>query len=86
MEKEIKIAIKMQLCLTTAKQLHGKDYPERIEGYIEMIQRYQDIKGGSIMEAIIAMCEFPSIKEEAYAIIMVMAAGCEMFDRKGGEE
>ena len=82
MGKELEIATKMQLCQTSAKKLCQDKYPERIEGYIEMIQRYMKLKKCEILDAVIEICHFPDLRNDEYALMMFMAAGCEMIEKQ----
>jgi hypothetical protein len=82
MEKELEIATKMQLCQTSAKKLHQDQYLERIEGYIEMIQRYMNLKKCEILDAVIEICHFPDLRNDEYALMMFMAAGCELIEKE----
>lgn len=80
MKEQIKIAAKLYDCHETAKKLYKSEFPEKIKFYKEVIQGYMAKHNVDEMKAVIAICEFDSVKGQGIAIMLFMAAVVELIE------
>ena len=82
MEQQIQIAAKIYRCRTTAKRFHGDDYKARVSPYMDIINSVSKEKGIDELKAAMMLCEGDIIKDNGFAIIMIMAALAEILESK----
>lgn len=79
-EQQIKLAAKLYQCRDAAKSLYGKDYMKKLDWYKCRIYEYQNKQCVETLPAVLAICSLPSIKENAMATMLFMAAAVEIIE------
>lgn len=79
-EQQIKLAAKLYQCRDAAKSLYGKEYKAELKWYISRIYDYQKKQKVETLPAVLAICSLPSVKENASATMMFMAAAVEIIE------
>lgn len=79
-EQQIKLAAKLYKCRDSAKVLYGKEYKAELKWYICRIYEYQKKQKVETLPAVLAICSFPTVKENSTTTMMFMAAAVEIIE------
>jgi hypothetical protein len=80
MRQQIQIAATMYRCHETATRHFGKDFHEKIEPYMNLIEGYAKEKGIDELKAVLALCEDEVVKQSGWTVLLLMAAAVELIE------
>lgn len=80
METEIKIASKLYECRETARNFFKELYPEKIKPYVNIINNVAKANKKEPLQAVLMICDLDTIKNDGFAMMMVMAAAVEILE------
>ena len=79
-EEKVKLAAKLYRCRDTAKRFFGDEYHERIDPYKKVISDFSQEKKIGDLEAMMKICEQDLIRDNGWALILLMAASVELIE------
>jgi hypothetical protein len=80
MKQHIEIAAKLYQCHKTAKKLFKEEFQDKIKFYKDRIFKVMELSKVDELKAVSILCELPSVKDEAFAIMMFLAAVVEILE------
>jgi len=82
MEKEIKIAAKLYNCRDTAKRFFADKYEEKLIPYKNAIKKHQETFKLDVLESVLEISNFESLRDNGMATMLLMAAAVELIELK----
>lgn len=80
MEQQIKLAAKLYRCRDTAKRFFKEEFKEKILPYQQVISGIAKEKNIGELEAMMKICEDDVIKNNGWALVLLMAAAVELIE------
>ena len=88
MREQIKIAAKMYDCQETAMKFFKEEYPAKVKWYVDTLKAVMSKENIGELEAVLFVSKLDSVKDNAMAVMMFMAASVEIIEgkpKKGGQ-
>lgn len=80
MREQIQLAAKLYQCQETAKSLFKGEYKEKVQPYIDLLNKLRNERKEDVLKTVIQVCKEDKIKNSGMAIMMFMAAAVEIVE------